>query len=58
MIRKEILDALYYDAKYYGLNGVEFTDEDVDNVLHYIHKGEHIEDAKKIILTNIRNSLY
>ena len=58
MIRKEILEALYYEAKYYGLEGVEFTDEDVDNFLHLIHKGEHFEDAKKTILTNIKNSLY
>ena len=57
MIRKEILEALYYEAKYYGLESVEFTDEDVENVLHLMHKGEHFEDAKKIILTNIKNSL-
>lgn len=58
MIRKEILDELYYEAKYYGLEGVEFTDEDVDNFLHLMHKGEDFEDAKKTILTNIKNSLY
>ena len=55
---KEILDELYNDAKYYGLNGVEFTDEDVENVLHLMNKGEDFEDAKKSILTNIHNSLY
>lgn len=58
MVKKEILEALYYDAKYYGLDGVEFTDEDVENVLHLMRKGEHFEDAKKTILTNIKNSLY
>jgi hypothetical protein len=58
MIRKEILEALYDEAKYYGLENVEFTDEDVDNFLHLMHKGEDFEDAKKTILTNIKNSLY
>ena len=57
MIRKEILEALYYEAPYYDLDGVEFTDEDVDNFLHLMHKGEDFEDAKKIILTNIYNAL-
>jgi len=58
MSNKEILDELYNNAKYYGLNGVEFTDEDVENVLHLMNKGEDFEDAKKSILTNIRDSLY
>ena len=58
MSNKEILDELYNNAKYYGLNGVEFTDEDVENVLHLMNKGEDFEKAKKSILTNIRNSLY
>ena len=58
MSKKEILAELYNDAKYYGLNGVEFTDEDVENVLHLMNKGEDFEKAKKSILTNIRNSLY
>ena len=57
MIRKEILEALKYEAKYYGLEYVEFTDEDVENFLHLMNKGEDFEDAKKIILTNIKNSL-
>lgn len=58
MIRKEILEALKYEAKYYGLESVEFTEEDVENVLHFMHKGEDFEDAKKIVLTNIKNSLW
>ena len=57
MTRKEIKNTLEYEKKFYDLEGVEISEEDIDNVEENIEDGMSEEDAIADVLLNISATL-
>lgn len=57
MATEYIISELEHNKRYYGLNGVEITTEDAENVINLIYNGITMDKAVEKVLTGIRDCL-